>query len=209
MSRRTFAHGRVMYTTDWIVVGNKMLIDPNLTPRENIARFVNACSLVWLNKYRLYSEDPADIEELEQDARCATMTALLIKVRTGEYRRDLSFYLNVRSCAWSVISHVVNKFKRKMELKKPVESIDAVIDDEHCTLLDITAAHQVPKLRTDGELRKDHTSINRALQDAYDDYVGDCEELGISHGSYQDWVNKNFKERTRPLPTSRDVRPPR
>lgn len=198
-----------MYTTDWVSVGKNMLIDPNLTPRENIAKFVNACSLVWLSKYRLYSEDPADIDELEQDARCATMTALLIKVRTGEYRRDLSFYLNVRSCAWSVISNIVRLYKRKMELKKPVEPIDAVIDHEHCTLLDITAAHQVPKLRTEGEFRKDHTRINRVLQDAYDDYVGDCEELGISSGSYQDWVRKNFKERTRPRPTSRDVRPPR
>lgn len=199
-----------MYTTDWVSVRHKMLIDPNLTPRENIAKFVNACSLVWLNKYRLYSDDPADIDELEQDARCATMTALLIKVRTGEYRRDLSFYLNVRGCAWSVISNIVRIFKSKMEKKKQVEQIDAVIDHEHCTLLDITASHQVPKLRTEGEQRKEHTSINRVLQDAYDDYVGDCEELGISHGSYQDWVNKNFKKKCIcHRPTSRDVPPPR
>lgn len=124
MATKIYIHGRVA----WMATNGKvkyMLIDPNKTPKEEIWRFCRACSNVWLNKSRIYSYDQQAIEDLETDSMIRTYHVLLRRVREGRYRRDLSFYLNVRSCAWEAVSHCISAFQTQARHSKITESLES------------------------------------------------------------------------------------
>ena len=104
MARESIYNGMRVYRPDLIDVGH-MLINPDAPPLDEAMRFVRACVSVFLNKYGAWAEKREDIEDLESECIFRTYRKLINIVVTKKYRKDLSFYLNCRGCAWSEVGH--------------------------------------------------------------------------------------------------------
>lgn len=206
-------NGKVVYWPERCNIGKtKLLLDPALSPMENVWRMVRIASLIRLTMFKLWAYDYNDMADLEQMVQIATYNKLLRMVRDKEYDRRYSFYLNVRAACWSVAQHVVDKWMQ--DIRQRYSNLDgtAVIgSSEHgsLTLFDSLAAHKVPRLLTESDyysqyLNKrrwyeydrpsDRTKALRAESySAYDEYCEDCLLYNVSDVlSYDDFVRNNY-----------------
>lgn len=207
--------GNRWYPTYYDISNKKMLIDPNKSPSENIWWFIEVCVGIWLSKYRIYAFDKTAIEDLEQSARLTCYLRLRKHVRDGTYRRDLSFYLNVRGAAFGSVPDTIRGWKlRYVDIPNKLIAIDTPIDgpavkSEELTLADTLASHKVTKLclSTDKTIyyRVPHWTdlkrqcdkcawIRRDMREQYDKYTEDCEELGIAPVSYETYIENSLTE---------------
>lgn len=188
-------------------------------------RICKICTSVWLCAMGIYARTKEEMEDIEQRVLIKTYSNLLYKVRTKTYRRDMSFYLNVRSCAWSAVGELAHERRAAKRQAKVVAlgRIDSGLEEGWLATL---AAHTVPKLRTDGDCRAQsaqntndkyrqraveaggrtlemyeryHKASMKRLsgkyrEDAYWDYVADCEEFGIEAVSMDEFLRINYEE---------------
>lgn len=196
MARRMAKWGKVVWWPDRVDIGYKaMLIRADASPRDEIWRFIKTLVSIFLTKYKAWAYARDDMEELEQMCYTSAYCRLLRIVRTGQYRRDLSFYLNVRS---AVLGTCFNTYKVWLrDLQDRANLIDGtapLVDEDHnnATYFDLKAADKVPKLRTESEYRTKITDwrdairkcaqqriLNESIVDDYSRYCEDCEELGV------------------------------
>ena len=66
MARCRKIHGAERWYPDKYDVKPRELIDPKLTPNENIWSFVYKVTCVWLTKARVFALTQEDMEELER-----------------------------------------------------------------------------------------------------------------------------------------------
>ena len=123
MARESVYNGKKVWRPDMIVAG-KMTINPSAQPLDEAMRFCRTCVAVWLNKYGIWSERIEDIEDLESECVYRTYKQLIKHVVEGKYRKDLSFYLNCRSCAWSAISYALQLWRDDIRRKYELADID-------------------------------------------------------------------------------------
>lgn len=210
MARQAIRDHKVVYRPDYVVVPKPFLIDASASPKDEIWRFISICVLLWLNAKGIWTLNKSDMESIEQSSKMRTYKYLLKLVREKRYRRDLSFYLNVRGCAWSACTAVVRDEYMKQQRMRDRECnlADTLSSDSDVTYNDIIGF--VPKWRTDAEKTNkvsyddfsqirnrivQSKSIIRIVDNAYEDYVEDCLELGIGHvSSKEEFVKQNYSE---------------
>lgn len=188
--------GKVVWWPDRVDIGYKtMLIRADASPRDEIWRFIKTLVSIFLTKYKAWSYDRDDMEELEQMCYTSAYCRLLRIVRTGQYRKDLSFYLNCRSAVLGTCFNTYKVWLRDMqERANLIDGTAPLVDEDHnhATYFDLKAADKVPKLRTDAEYKVKLTDWRKAIRktdqqrilketmtDDYSRYCEDCEELGV------------------------------
>lgn len=202
--------GLIIWWPDKITVGRFRLL-PELSPRENLFRLLSIQRSVWLCKYHIWAKSKHEMELLETDELLAIYNHLRNKVLTHTYRKDLSLYQNCYGSAWAVTSSVITTWKRRLDREQGVVSLDVQGDREGWA--DSFAMNEVPRLLTDGETRElanarrkkprvtmnprarkalELREYNDAVAYAYDDYVAECEMLGVTPIGRDEYLGKNF-----------------
>lgn len=185
-----------------------MLIRADASPREEIWRFIKTLVSIFLTKYRAWAYEREDMEELESLCYTAAYCRLLYIVRTGQYRKDLSFYLNVRSAVFSTCYATYNIWLRDIRARMNfVDGTEPLTSEDHnlATLFDLKAAESVPRLRTASEYSTKITDwhdarrkcdqqriLNESIVDDYSRYCEDCEELGVAPIDKVTFVIKSY-----------------
>ena len=123
MARESVYNGKKVWRPDIIEAGN-MTINPSAPPLDEAMRFCRTCVAIWLNKYGIWADSIEDIEDLESECVYRTYKQLIKRVVEGKYRKDLSFYLNCRSCAWSAISYALQLWREDIKRKYELSDID-------------------------------------------------------------------------------------
>ena len=186
---------------------------PNLL--ENVWRLIYLSCTVWLNKFHVFAYSKEEMEDIEHDVQIRAYVYLLEKVRSGSYRRDLSLYLNIRSCCQCAVGMYVhtchtNKFKAQRETIS-LGHVDAengegwlcsVASESVPRMMTAWDAIQASKRRTQKAISDDcpinvrkasRTRVEaRRRDEAYNEYVEDCVELGIDYISRDDFEQNNY-----------------
>lgn len=200
-----FVQGRVRYLVKAPDLrGKTVLLQPELSPIENCWRIVRLQALIWLAKYRVWSAQQSDLEELIQDAQIAVFNELKRRVRLGQYDRSRSFWLNVRSCAFAVVgSHVVRVWQNKVNRRSAIEDATEIYKSTTSGF----------KFRTDSDDRQELADswdpkarkctrvmvAKRVVEDAYDKYVEDCIEFGVKDRMGKvEWILSNYGDTEAP-----------
>lgn len=213
MPYKRIVNGRTVFWPERCDVGKReILLDPKLTPMENVWRMVRIASLIRLAMYKLWAYDYNDMADLEIMVQMATYNKLLRMVRDKEYDRNFPFYINVRGACWSVAQHVIDKWMQ--DIRQRYNNLDgngSIANSEHgtLTLFDTLAAHTVPRLMTDAdyycqykkrwdkfERKGDRTRVLREeTRREYDQYCEDCILCNVSDVlSYDDFIQRNYSE---------------
>lgn len=183
-----------------------LLIDcPNLL--DNVWRLISLSVNVWMSKYKVFARSREEMDDTIADCEIKAYQYLLNKVRTGEYRRDLSLYLNIRSCCQSAVGMYIHKLNTNKD-KARRETISLGHDEGGW--LESLANESVPKMMTQSDaiqaskLRQriahpeiEHTPPSKAIEArrrdaAYQEYLEDCYELGVSPKSQIEFEQKNY-----------------
>ena len=199
-----FVQGRVRYIVRAPDLRGKTVeLTPELTPMENCWRIVRLQALIWLAKYRVWSAQRSELEDLIQDAQIAVYNELKRRVRLNQIDRSQSFWLLVRSCAFAVIgSHVVREWKNKMERRSAIEDATEIYKSTTSGVKFRTDSDDRPKLADswDPKARKCSRVMvaKRVVDDAYDKYVEDCIEFGIDPMDKTEWILSNYGDTEAP-----------
>lgn len=211
MARLSVKDGKAVWRTDNMDVPKPMLIDPNKSPKEEIWRYCYICSHVWLNKYKVWSEAKEPIEQLEQDCLMATYLELRRRVRLGKYNRKYTFYLNVRSCAFSKVGQIVAAWIEEQRQINDLVDVDANIgyDDYNKPIALVERLDHAPTWLTDYDTNKQFQTrdwqeyclpyqrckaLERELNDAYEAYMTDCSDFGITGIVPREaWLRRHFQ----------------
>ena len=174
----------------------RMLIDPNAKPLDEVWRFLRTCVDVWLSKMRIYSYSRELMEDLETDAVCESYRYLVSRVADGTYRRDLSFYLNCRSAAWTGCKSAADRYYARQKREEGLCSIYDKVSDTEIRIVDTLVGHN--KLMTESDYKtlykersKGYTkstrkdAIERQQWEDYFRYVEECVELGVDELSFE------------------------
>jgi len=211
MAHSMIWHGRVVWWPDRVNIGKKaMLIRADASPRDEIWRFIKTLVSIFLTKYKAWADEREDMEELEAMCYTAAYCRLLRIVRTGQYRKDLSFYLNCRSAVLGSCFNTYKVWLRDMqERANLVDGTATLTDEDHnnTTYFDLKASDKVPKLRTDAEYKSKRIDWRdavrqgdklRALHDQSEDdytrYCEECAELGTTPVDKVVFVTKSYTE---------------
>lgn len=200
MARRVYINGKPAYMANRQYVG-RMLIDPNAKPLDEVWRFIRACVDVWLSKMRIYSYSKELMEDLEIDAMCESYRYLVSRVADGTYKRDLSFYLNCRSAAWTGCKSAADKYYARQKREEGLCSIYDKVSDTEIRLVDTLVGRN--KLMTESDwktvykerskgykqpTRKD--VLERQRWEDYFKYVEECVELGVDELSFEQFSTR-------------------
>lgn len=131
------------------------------------------------------------------------------RVVERKYSREHSFWLNVRSCAWSVIHKRIELWIDAQKQRENIVCADNLIqvgsdDDADMTYYDIFSTGC--KFITEAESNEDDDwrrrtqrcyktrVVRRVLNDEYQQYIDACEEFGITDRMAKtDWILKNYE----------------
>lgn len=211
MARQVFIHGEPQWWPDYYVV-NKVKLEPSLTPMQNCWKVIDLQVSIWLNRFKAHSETEDRMLDLEQSCRVAVYSELLRRVRKGQYDRKYSFWLNIRSCAWSCVGRVFRQWVNANKLR--INEVDgtALISDDSAdhssvTFFDMVATESVPRLITSSEFRQKRIdwrdaaklggklrSLHDQSEDDYSRYCEDCAELGIQPVNQIVFITKSYNE---------------
>ena len=177
---------------------------------ENAWRVVDICASVWLNRFKVWSAEREDMEDLEQMARFMTMQELVRRVRKKKYNRKYSFYLNVRSCAYSVMLHRVidpwvahiNERDSMLDGNSPVSLQKC---DENFTMYDVASMQRQHRWFTDAERRYQRIDwrdaerpgdkirlLEQQINEDYDQHCDDCVEFGLEPFDKASFIDENY-----------------
>lgn len=211
MSHQSFYNNSVVWRPDTCTVPKHMLIDANAAPMDEVWRFIKTCVAVWLSKWNVWSYRQEDISELEQSCYARTYSTLVYKVKTGSYKRNLSFYLNVRSCAWSSVATEVRAWIPKIKNKLNLVNIEKpVVGSSDLRMIDTLSAS--PAWKTEAETKdicnerhrcklpdkvtqRNAQTLRRYVDADYNTYLDDCEEFHItSILSLDEYIKSNYTD---------------
>lgn len=211
MARVVMKNGREHWFPDLYKVKSRELLDPKLTPNENIWSFVYKVTCVWLTKARVFALTQEDMEELEQDVRLATYLRLRYVVATKQYRRDFSFWVNCTRACYAVCHACIERWMDKLKARKDLICGDDLVGDSDNSASFFDTRSYCPPLITASEMpyrqKMDWKSYERPLdrwnrlnEQADDDYLKHCEdclELGVEPTDKESFLRDNFTEEER------------
>lgn len=218
MAHRVYTQeGRPIWRPDTITVGTFRL-DPDAMERDGpmseLWRLIRTQVSVWLSKFGVYASTPEPIEDLESGFGLAIFEKLRAKVLDGSYRRDLSLYLNCRGVAWSLCTNFLYRFMRDKNWYGRMLRMDQTMSGlpEKCTLGEMITYGdtkkyvnriEYAKARNDRTRRKKKPkgrNTNREywktvhMEEAWFDYLGDCEEYGITPLDLESFLALNSRD---------------
>ena len=232
MPCKRIIHGRVVFWPERCALGKtKILLDPALTPMENLWRIIKAVSLIRLTSMRLQAYTYEDMADLESMVMFATYAKLRRMLAEGTYNRKFSLYLNVRAACWGMCQHVVDTWmddiRQRYNLLDGYENISKS-DHGSVTLFDTLSDCNSTRLMTDSEYRlkrakpvpwssyvrpSDRTSaLRKSAKNSYSDYCEECVLYDVDNViSYDEFVRKNYSEDEQALifekPVPKKLRP--
>ena len=119
--------GRPLWKPDQITIG-KFRLDPAQSPMENLWRLIRAQASIWLAKYDVYTFDgPEPVDDLYYSLCLAIYLELRRRVWLGEYNRNFSLYLNVRSCAWAKTGTMLKQWKKDQDKIHSTLNLDQLL----------------------------------------------------------------------------------
>ena len=211
MARCRKIHGAERWYPDKYDVKPRELIDPKLTPNENIWSFVYKVTCVWLTKARVFALTQEDMEELEQDVRLATYLRLRYVVVTKQYNKNYSFWVNCTRCCFSVCHACIERWLKLLNDKKNLLCGDDLVGDSDNSSTYFDTRSYCPPLITASEMpyrqKMDWKSYvrpldrwNRLNEQADDEYLRHCEnclDLGVEPTDKKSFILANFTEEER------------
>lgn len=211
MARMIMKNGREHWYPDLYKVKRKELLDPKLTPNENIWNFVYKVTCVWLTKARVFALTQEDMEELEQDVRLATYLRLRYVVVTKQYNKKYNFWTNCTMCCYSICHACIQRWMDRLNARKNLLCGDEQIGDTDNSETFFDTKSFCPPLITASEMpyrqKMDWTAYERPLDrwsrlneqadDAYLKHCEDCLELGVEPTDKESFIRDNFSEEER------------
>lgn len=208
-----YIYNRKVWVPTRTTVPKEMLIDPKAAPMDEVWRFIKTSTSVWLAKSHVWSYSKEIIDDLEASCWSRAYFNLLMLVRKGKYRRDLSFYKNVRGCCWAATGTELQLWHPRQKQALACFDIDAVIDHtEGLRVSDTLIQRRV--LRNDYDVRtsknqlkrksfKDSknkpTTIRSIISTDYTKYTDDCLEYNIAPISIDEFIRENYSDEERKL----------
>ena len=120
---------------------------------DNLYNLIKLQCCIWMNKYRIQADTREDMEDLEMQYWYATYKELLRRLRVGMYRRDMSLYLNVRSCAWSLFNRVYESWAKQIKLRAlHIDLNEATPNTYGHPIQEFIGADTVSKLMTESDV---------------------------------------------------------
>lgn len=209
--------GSLVWLPEYVQVPDPVLLDPELSPMENAWRVVDICAAVWLSRFKVWASEKEDMEDLEQMARFMTMQELVRRVRKKKYNRKYSFYLNVRSCAYSIMLHRVidpwvEHIKERDSMLDGHSPASLTRCDESFTLYDAISTQRQHCWVTDAEKRYQHIDwqdaerpgdrirlLEKQIEEDYDKHCDDCVEFGIEPTDKESFIDENYTDEEKAL----------
>ena len=183
----------------------KLINCPNIL--DNVWQLIYLSVNVWMSKYKVYARSREEMDDAIADCEIKAYQYLLNKVRTNEYRYDLSLYLNIRSCCQSAVGMYLHRLgTNKDKLRRETISLG----HDEGGWLESLANESVPKMMTQSDaiqaskLRQriahpeiDHAPPSKAIEarrrdTAYQEYLEDCYELGVAPVAQIEFEQKNY-----------------
>lgn len=184
---------------------NTKLIDcPNLL--DNVWRLIHLSVSVWMSKYKIFARSREEMDDAVADCEIKAYQYLLNKVRTKEYRLDLSLYLNIRACCQSAVGMYIHRLNtNKDKARRETISLGHVDGG----WLEALASESVPKMMTQSDAIKAsklrqriaHQDVEnkpskaieaRRRDESYQEYLENCYELGVSPKSQIEFERTNY-----------------
>ena len=213
MARVVMKNGRETWYPDLYKVKSRELLDPKLTPNENIWSFVYKVTCVWLTKARVFALTQEDIEELEQDVRLATYLRLRYVVVTKQYNKNYSFWVNCTRCCFSICHSCIQRWMDKLNARKNLLCGDEPLSDSNNSETFFDSRSFNPTLVTSSEnwsaqkvkwqdAQRPYErwrKLNDTVEEEYLEYTESCLELGISPVDKVSFVLENYTEEERQI----------
>lgn len=210
MAERHSQYGYEVWWPDRYNAGQRLMLDPKLTPMDNCWRVIRAQVSIWLTKAKIWAYRKEDIEDIELECQMRVFEKLKQKVRTNEYDRNWSFWHNVRACTWSVVSNVIRSWL--ILQREKLNNVYCTRNNENlfrnmashsakklCSRYECAAANHT-KHRPNRKLQEAVSSLGaknilkRMIRHAYTEYSEDCTEFGLTAMSLDDFIQKNFSD---------------
>ena len=186
-------------------------LDPELSPRENLWAIIRKVTCIWLTKAHVYATTKEDMDDLEAEVRMATYYRLQYLVRTRQYQRKYSFWVNCTRACWSICnSHIQRWFNRIHEKNKHMCG-DMAVDGTDVPLFDLISFNptlvtssenwSAQKLKWQDAQRpyERWRKINETVEDEYSSYCESCLELGVVPVDKVSFVLTNYTEEERKI----------
>lgn len=164
---------------------------------ENLWRAATQATLHVLKTYRFYGLVGYDRKYLIDECILHCVRHFLeFKIGQKKYNRDFPFLLNVMSSAWSVQGNIANKLVKDMIDRYHMNNIDDVgfalsTSDTFPRYLSLDEAFHRRKKSLPFE-KKRPSDKARLVRQAYEDYLCEADELGISNKlSFDAWIARN------------------
>jgi hypothetical protein len=211
MSRRIVKGGIEYWFPDKYDAKRHETLDPELTPRENLWAIIYKVTCIWLTKAHVYATVQEDMDDLEAEVRMATYYRLQYLVRTRQYQRKYSFWVNCTRACWSICNaHIQRWFDRIHKTSKhmcgdlAIEGADVPLFDmlSFCpTLVTSSECESAQKMRWQDAQRpyERWKKLNEHVEDQYMEYTESCLELGITPVDKVSFVLGNYSEEERKL----------
>lgn len=199
----------VTYWPAAINAHRNVLLLPELSPMENLWRYIYYQVLIWTNKAHIHSSSRETLEELLQDISVRVYLDIRRRVRDKTYSREHSLWLNVRSSAWSIVHKCIENWIEEQKQREKTVCADNLVRIGTEEEGDVTYYDNVSvgcKYITDAELKEDDDwrrrtmkcsrvrMVRRILDDEYNKYIDDCEEFGIKERLNKvEWLLKNYE----------------
>ena len=218
MSRRVVKSGVEYWFPDRYDAKARELLDPELSPRENLWAMIHKVACIWLTKAHVYATTKEDMDDLEAEVRMATYYRLQYLVRTKQYQRKYSFWVNATRACWSICNaHIQRWFNRIHEKNKHLCG-DLAVDGNDVTLFDMLSFN--PTLMTSSEnwsaqkVRWQDAQrpyerwrkLNATVDDEYSRYFEDCIELGVDPVDKVTFVLENYSEEERKIMSTNPIK---
>lgn len=218
MSRSVIKNGVEYWFPDRYDVKARELLDPELSPRENLWAMIHKVTCIWLTKSHVYATTKEDMDDLEAEVRMATYYRLQYLVRTKQYQRKYSFWVNCTRACWSICNaHIQRWFNRIHEKSKHLCG-DLAVDGNDVTLFELLSFN--PTLVTSSEnwsaqkmkwqdAQMPYTKwkkINETVDEEYSLYCEDCIELGVAPVDKVTFVLENYSEEERKIMSTNPIK---
>ena len=123
--------GIPIWKPDRVTVRGKVLLDPALSPMENLWKVIRIQASIWLARYKVYSlEGPEEVDDLFYSLCLAIFLELRRRVWNGTYDRKFTLYLSVRSCAWSVTGKLLKQWRAEQITRNETLNLDQLLQGD-------------------------------------------------------------------------------
>lgn len=218
MSRAVIKNGVEYWFPDLYKAKQRELLDPNLTPSQNLWNTIHKVTCIWLTKAHVYATTKEDMDDLEAEVRMATYYRLQYLVRTRQYQRKFSFWVNCTRACWSICnSHIQRWFNRIHEKSKHMCG-DMAVDGTDVPLFDLISFNptlvtssenwSAQKLKWQDAQRpyERWRKLNETVEDEYLLYTESCLDLGVDPVDKVTFVLENYTEEERKIMSTNPIK---